>query len=155
LGYCSIAFGANHGIDSNHSLGQTMSSIANLKSLVRPLAYVRKFVPIQIDSSTWTPRTPPAQLLKWHGKSKKLSVGAALLHTALRTRPPSSTGIELADYWAWLRYGPAIDSDRRLGLRAAWDGIDPHQKTILSDDLGMGFTTYFLNSNLRVQIFRR
>jgi hypothetical protein len=47
-----------------------------------------------------------------------------------------------------MRYRPAIDGGPRLRLREEWGEIDPHQKTILSDDLGMGFTTYLFSLHL-------
>lgn len=72
-----------------------------------------------------------------------------LIHTALWTRPPVSSGIHLSDFWAWLRYYPAISEHHtELRLCEEWTDIDPHQKTILSDELGVGFTTYFLAEKL-------
>jgi hypothetical protein len=118
------------------------------------LKYVGKYVSIEVDSFSWSPASAaPVELFILDGTSKKMSVGVALLHTALRTRPPVSTGIHLADYWAWMRYGTAIDSDPHLGLRYEWKHIDPHQKTVLSDDLGMGFTTYLLSQVLKFKAF--
>src|SRR5947209_4054910 len=118
------------------------------------LKYVGKHVNIEVDSASWKPpASVPSGLSALHGTSKKMSLGIALIHTALRTRPPISTGIHLADYWDWMRYGPAIDSDPYLGLRKEWDDVDPHQKTVLSDDLGMGFTTYLLSRALKLKSF--
>lgn len=123
-------------------------------TVVTPLWYVGKYVQIEIDSASWNPPTAvPPNLYALNGTSKKMSVGVALLHTALRTRPAISTGIHLADYWAWMRYGPAIDSDPSLGLRNEWEHIDSHQKTVLSDELGMGFTTYLLARALKFKSF--
>lgn len=62
----------------------------------------------------------------------------ALFQTALLTRPPTVSGFHLADCWAWLRYHSAIGPSHDLRLRPEWESIDPHQKTILSDDLGVG-----------------
>jgi hypothetical protein len=115
-----------------------------------------KNVNVELDASSWTSlgKTVPTELTKLAGGApRKMSVRIALLHTALCTRPPTSTGICLADYWAWLRYGPAIDSSADLRLRAEWDDIDPHQKTVLSDELGMGFTAYLLSRVLKFKSF--
>lgn len=71
-------------------------------------------------------------------------MGIALLFTALCTRPPQIHGFHLGDYWAWLRYVPAISNQRRLRLCDAWTDVDRHQKTVLSDELGVGFTTQFV-----------
>jgi hypothetical protein len=113
-----------------------------------------KDVHIEIDAGSWTAagKTVPSQLTGI-STPRKMSVGIALLHTALRTRPPQSTGMSLADYWAWLRYGPAISDSSDLRLRSEWSEIDPHQKTVLSDDLGMGFTTYLLARTLKFKSF--
>lgn len=113
-----------------------------------------KDVHIEIDAGSWTAagKVVPSQLAGI-STPRKMSVGVAMLHTALRTRPPQSTGMSLADYWAWLRYGPAISDSPDLRLRSEWSDIDPHQKTVLSDDLGMGFTTYLLARVLKFKSF--
>jgi len=113
-----------------------------------------KDVNIEINVGSWTAagKAVPSQLTGI-STPRKMSVGVALLHTALRTRPPQSTGMSLADYWAWLRYGPAISDSADLRLRPEWSEIDPHQKTVLSDDLGMGFTTYLLARTLKFKSF--
>lgn len=115
-----------------------------------------KGVNVELDAPSWTAlgKTVPAELVTLPGGGpRKMSVRIALLHTALCTRPPTSTGICLSDYWAWLRYGPAIESAPGLKLRKEWGDIDPHQKTILSDELGMGFTTYLLSGALKFKSF--
>src|SRR4051794_39525485 len=125
-----------------------------LTNVITTHKYARRYVNIEIDSATWpTPSAVPTELSGLNGKFQKISVRLALIHTALRTRPPISTGIHLADYWAWMRYGPAIDSGPYLKLRDEWDQVDPHQKTVLSDDLGMGFTTYLLSRALKFKSF--
>lgn len=69
----------------------------------------------------------------------------ALLVTGYLTTPPKYRGVSLSTYWAWLRYGAAISTrDSSLRLRPVWDELDPHQKTILSDDFGMGFPCHYL-----------
>lgn len=78
------------------------------------------------------------------GGSWQAHPGLALLCTAIYTRPPVYRGLSLADYWAWMRYGRAIHPSPKLRLVPEWNEIDPHQKAVLSDELGVGFTTYFL-----------
>jgi len=82
-----------------------------------------------------------------------VDVFSALIHTALWTRSPLVRGLQLSDYWAWLRYGVAIDSVPDLRLSPEWDDVDPHQKTILSDELGVGVTTYLMADVLKFQRF--
>jgi hypothetical protein len=73
----------------------------------------------------------------------------ALAHTALWTRPPRIYGFDLSDCWAWMRYAPAISANPDLQLRPEWTDLDPHHKTILSDELGVGATTYLLTDPLK------
>lgn len=69
----------------------------------------------------------------------------ALLVVGYLTTPPRYRGISLSTYWAWLRYGAAISTRRSsLRLRPIWNELDPHQKTILSDDFGLGFPCHYL-----------
>jgi hypothetical protein len=72
----------------------------------------------------------------------------ALMFTALWTRPPVRYGFSLSDCWAWLRYFPAIAPTPDLRLCDEWTTLDPHQKTVLSGDFGVGFTTWFLSQTL-------
>ncbi|WP_368543462.1 hypothetical protein [Enterobacter soli] len=87
-------------------------------------------------------------------KIDKINVNCMLIHTALWTRPPKLTGFHLADFWAWLRYLPAFSKNSSdLRLRKEWFDIDPHQKTILSDEIGVGSTTFTLINTLHFQGF--
>ncbi|WP_147451349.1 hypothetical protein [Corallococcus llansteffanensis] len=67
-----------------------------------------------------------------------------LCQVAFCTAPPVSYGFDLSDYWAFMRYMPALSADRDLRLRSEWTDLDAHQKTVLSDDLGMGVTASLL-----------
>ena len=100
---------------------------------------MHKQIRLIVDKKSWE-SGPPAELDPIKGL-KYLDVSKALLHVALRTRPPSSVGIHLSDFWSWLRYFPAISHCPHLALRHEWEDIDPHQKTVLSDDWGVGFST--------------
>lgn len=68
----------------------------------------------------------------------------AMLYVGLMTRPPVSYGFDLSDCWAWLRYGPALKATSDLRLCDEWTTLDPHHKTILSGDFGVGFTGLLL-----------
>jgi len=111
-----------------------------------------RWVRITIDPSTFRGKKVP-KALAGIGKNKKVSVPIALMHTAHRTRPPIMTGFHLSDWWAWLRYFPAIDASSDLRLCKDWEDIDPHQKTVLSDDFGMGFTTYLLTQAYGIKLW--
>lgn len=101
-----------------------------------------KRIPVVVDSKYGT-----AGLLKglvpysaWH-----CNVLFALLCVGYLTAPPRYRGISLSSYWAWLRYGAAVSQrHRQLRLRPIWSQLDAHQKTIMSDDFGVGFPCCFL-----------
>jgi hypothetical protein len=100
---------------------------------------------IEVDSSTWV-GTVPQRLSKVGDAGRwRLNIAKALVFTAMWTRPPIYQGMSLADTWAFLRYFPAISDSQILRLRPAWKDIDFHQKTILSDELGVGITTCCLH----------
>ena len=60
------------------------------------------------------------------------------------TTPPNNGGIGLNEYWAYVRYFNAVTSDSTLRLTREYSELDSHQKTILSDDFGMGFSMQYL-----------
>jgi len=112
----------------------------------RPLSV--EFLP-----DTWTNGIVPATLQGLAAATRQISLLEILLHTALWTRPPVVKGFELSVFWAWLRYFPAIDDGPPLRLRPEWSELDPHQKTILSDELGVGVTTCMLAQHLQLAEF--
>jgi hypothetical protein len=52
--------------------------------------------------------------------------------------------------WAFVRYFFAVTNDNDLRLTSEFQSIDAHQKTILSDDFGMGFTMHWLAQRLNL-----
>jgi hypothetical protein len=111
---------------------------------------LNKRVDIEVLVDTWAaPATPPAALTTAAQSSpNSIDVLSALAFIALWTRPPVRYGFSLSDCWAWLRYLPAIAATQDLRLCDAWTTLDPHHKTVLSGDFGVGFTTWFLNRTL-------
>jgi hypothetical protein len=76
-----------------------------------------------------------------------------MLHLAIWTRPPVVQGFSLSDFWAWLRYGRAVDAAIDLRLVESWSTIDAHQKTLLSDEFGVGFSTFLFVERLGFQFY--
>jgi hypothetical protein len=105
----------------------------------------------EVDSSSW-PSVVPKSILSLAGQHS-FDLRKGLLHTAYRTRPPYIHGFHLSDSWAWTRYGHAFQGSTDLRLRSEWTEVDPYQKTILSDELGMGLTTQLLEEKLGVKTF--
>ncbi|HSU15711.1 hypothetical protein [Longimicrobium sp.] len=107
----------------------------------------------EIDPATWGNVPPPGALVAAARQgSIDIDLDAALLFAGIWTRPPALHGFTLADCWAWLRYYPAFLPGGVTRLRREWTHIDPHQKTVASDDFGVGFGTWVLQHLLN---FRR
>jgi hypothetical protein len=102
---------------------------------------------VEVDRESWKPGSVPTRLRARVGR-RQVNVLEALLFTAITTCPPTAFGFHLSDFWAWLRYEPAIASTPSLRLREEWTDVDSHQKSVLSDELGVGFTTQFVTEAL-------
>ena len=86
--------------------------------------------------------------------SWRCNVLTTLLWIGILTAPPRYRGFDLSTFWAWLRYASAI-SDHHSGLRLKpiWTEIDAHQKSVMSDDFGMGFSCHYLAEQHGIQAF--
>jgi hypothetical protein len=71
-----------------------------------------------------------------------------LLLVGTLTTPPQPAGMSLSEYWAWLRYMHAFSAAPDLRLASPFADLDSHQKTILSDDWGMGIPMHWLVQHL-------
>lgn len=89
-----------------------------------------------------------------HSAVWQCNVLTTLLWIGILTAPPRYRGFDLSTFWAWLRYASAI-SERHSGLRLKpiWSEIDTHQKTVMSDDFGMGFSCHYLAEQHGIQAF--
>ena len=107
-------------------------------------------VDIEVLLDSWPASTAPPSGLTAAVESSPSHVDilASLLFLGLWTRPPVTHGFSLSDCWAWLRYFPALATTPDLRLRDEWTTLDPHHKTVLSGDFGVGFTTWFLSQVL-------
>jgi len=108
---------------------------------------MKRKLDVVVDSKSWAPKPVPPEINARVGR-RNIDVLVALIYTALVTRPPTIRGFHLSDYWAWLRYFPALAKCERLCLCQEWWDVDTHQKTVLSDELGVGFTTQFITEAL-------
>jgi len=109
---------------------------------------LKRKIRYDIDTDSWTVRgrTVPTKLQL--PPIIDIDILEILIHIAKRTSLPVSSGFTLGDLWAWLRYLPAISLDSYLRIRSEWEEIDSHQKTILSDDMGVGFSSSILSRSL-------
>lgn len=111
---------------------------------------ITKTIDFQVAAGTWPATRPaPSQLTGFAPTGQyTANLYFALTFLAIWTRPPVSFGFSLSDCWAWLRYIPAIASTVKLRLCSDWTTLDPHHKTVLSGDFGVGFTTWALHQAL-------
>jgi hypothetical protein len=116
---------------------------------------IAKKVAVKVGEDSWSnPPGPPAELTGLAASSPvEVDVAMVLLFVGMMTRPPTCYGFSLADLWAWLRYLPALATAEPLRLCDAWTSLDPHHKSILSDDLGVGFSTWILHRYLGLKGF--
>jgi hypothetical protein len=111
-------------------------------------------IEIRVDGTSWPDGAVPHALsIPATMGSWLCCVEAALLSTAIWTRPPVVHGFHLSDWWAWLRYLPALANTPELRLRDEWGSVDAHQKAVMSDDFGVGFSTWFLMEHLHFLCF--
>ncbi|MFB3917462.1 MAG: hypothetical protein ACE14M_12080 [Terriglobales bacterium] len=119
---------------------------------------MKKQVLLSIDTASWTsasagfrhpyPPTFPS------GNLTVVDFFSSLLQLGTLTVPWRGAACSLAAYWAYVRYCAAVDlGEPYLRLVEEWSDLDPHQKTILSDDWGVGFTTHWLASRLCFQSY--
>ena len=71
-----------------------------------------------------------------------------LLMIGRLTIPVLASGASLAEFWAYARYIFAWQGDERLTLTPEFSELDAHQKTILSDDVGMGLPLHWLSRRM-------
>ena len=113
---------------------------------------ITRTIRVELRSSTWSPKTPHSGLIALNG-TQVLDILEVLLHVAISTAPPVAYGFELSQFWPWLRYLPALTEGPGLRLRPEWTDLDSHQKTVLSDDFGMGASTWLLSRALDLTAF--
>jgi hypothetical protein len=80
--------------------------------------------------------------------TENVSIHAVLLAIGYLTTPSHASGVSLSEFWAWVRYLYAVSPSADLRLTRSFFELDSHQKTILSDDFGIGVPMYWLTSRL-------
>ena len=112
---------------------------------------MEKRLTVTVDASTWSKGGPPFPH-RFHRGTREFdfNIPAMLLELGYLTTPPQSSGASLSEYWAWVRYFCAISNEPDLRLTNEFAELDPHQKTILSDDFGMAVPIYWLLHTLRL-----
>jgi hypothetical protein len=105
-----------------------------------------KTLEVAVDRSTFSAnRIPP--ILRGP-KTVQIDLAAALLMLGSVTTPGGFSAASPARFWAWVRYYAAISTTADLRVTAPFADLDPHQKTILSDDFGVALSTMWLCQQL-------
>lgn len=101
---------------------------------------------IEIDATSWGRARVPL----WIGASTthNMDLGKALLMLGTLTLPGMISSASPAILWAWVRYFLSIAGDDNFRITRDFSELDPHQKGILSDDLGVALSTQWLFDRL-------
>ncbi|MCA6968915.1 hypothetical protein [Pectobacterium carotovorum] len=111
---------------------------------------MNRLLDVIIDKTTWPKRGKPAFPANFRAGASQdnLNIPAMLWMIGYLTTPTSSTGVSLSEFWAWVRYFAALTEDDDIRLTRGFSDLDAHQKTILSDDFGMGVPMLWLSEKL-------
>jgi len=96
---------------------------------------------IRLSASWPTPLIVPESLRDLTLARQWVWFPELFVHVADRTAPPTGYGFSLGETWALARYLGAISGTADFSLTRPWDDLDSHQKTILSDDWGVGMAS--------------
>lgn len=77
-----------------------------------------------------------------------IDVMATMLMLGSVTTPGGFSSASPARFWAWVRYFAAFATDADVRITTPFADLDPHQKTILSDDFGVALSTMWLYDRL-------
>jgi hypothetical protein len=108
---------------------------------------------VEVDQASWPAVGPPdyPAAFPTFNAEEPFNIPTMLLAIGVLTTPSFTSGVSLSEYWAWVRYLHAIAETDDLRLtRGFWD-LDAHQKTILSDDFGMGAPMLWLLDRLQLR----
>lgn len=102
---------------------------------------------VEVDYRSWGTKTiPPA--FRNAPSIHSLDIAAALNMLGTLTMPGMVSPASPALSWAWLRYFSSIAGNDTFRITRDFSNLDPHQKGILSDDLGVAFSTRWLFDRL-------
>lgn len=105
-----------------------------------------------VDETTWPPSPGLPAIPASFGagaQTFEVNIPALLPTIGYLTTPSHASGVSLSEFWAWVRYLHAVADAPDLRLTPAFFELDAHQKTILSDDFGMGAPIYWLMDRLQ------
>lgn len=104
-------------------------------------------VGVTVVGKSWG-RKPRPSWAKSPPAVQTVDVGRALLMLGSMTTPNGFSAASPERYWACIRYFSACTDSPDLRIRSSFLGLDPHQKSILSDDFGVAISTSWLVDKL-------
>jgi hypothetical protein len=107
---------------------------------------LKKYVALSVDEKTFPKKKVPPYLHT--SGAVVLDITEALLMLGTISVPGGFSTASPARFWAWVRYFSAISSQADLRIIQEFSDLDPHQKTILSDDFGVAVGTKLLYDQL-------
>jgi hypothetical protein len=119
------------------------------ENLEYSLKLMQKTFVFEVDRASWTSVRPALRkTCPFPTGSNRASIDfdGALLWMGRMSVPISLPQWSLASQWAKIRYGTATNPSTDLRLHSAIEDLDTHQKKVLSDDWGVGFSLQFLSS---------
>jgi hypothetical protein len=107
---------------------------------------------VEIDRGTWPAGGAPGFPSSFTAgvSSYDVAILPTLLLIGQLTTPPLARGVSLSEFWAWVRYLHAFSGEADLRISSDFASLDSHQKTILSDDFGVGIPIEYLINKLNL-----
>jgi hypothetical protein len=104
-----------------------------------------KTLQVRIDKKTF-PTGIPGYL---KSGSQIIDTRQALIMLGNFTIPNGLSVASPAIYWAWIRYFAAISPNATLQITKPFVDLDPHLKSVLSDDFGVAMTMQWLSDSVK------
>src|SRR4051812_45803822 len=98
---------------------------------------------VSVDRASWGRKPIPASI-GGAPAIHTIDLMKALVMLGTLTLPSLISPASPALFWAWLRYFLAIANNDDLRITRDFSELDPHQKSILSDDFGVAISTQWL-----------
>lgn len=115
---------------------------------------MKKTLDVTIDESTWPkPQDKSVFPIEFQPGTHplNLSILELLLLIGYLTTPSQLFGTSMSVLWALVRYLDAVSDEPDLRITREFSQLDAHQKTIVSDDFGMGVPIYWLSEHLAIE----
>jgi len=98
----------------------------------------------EVLGDTWPKKKAPKKIRQAFVGTKEVDIFEFLLTVGYSTVPAHAARHSINALWAWVRYFGALSTKEDFELNFDFSELDPHQKTILSDDFGMGMSIHLL-----------